>query len=200
MKKGFSIIFISLFLTMSALTIWADNKPTQQAEKIVNTIYGKSGVHVPFSQLQAIKKLINNLLAASPYQKKLSAEFTIQTLHSALDVVDAQIKTIHANGKEVPTSVFYKKFLIKEQIKHIFSELHNEDYANIVLFLTHLTDDPLIINELLLRTKSVFSDEALLSTQEDSLGIDELAEELSDRKSTRLNSSHTDISRMPSSA
>jgi len=68
---------------------------------------------------------------------------------------------------------------IKEQIKHIFSELHNEDYANIVLFLTHLTDNPLIINELLLRTKSIFSDEALLSTQEDSLEIDELIEELS---------------------
>ncbi|MGB3363337.1 MAG: AAA family ATPase [Thermodesulfobacteriota bacterium] len=68
---------------------------------------------------------------------------------------------------------------VNEQIKHIISELHNEDYANIVLFLTHLTDDDLIINELLIRTESIFSDEELLLTQEDSLEINELIEELS---------------------
>lgn len=66
-----------------------------------------------------------------------------------------------------------------QQIKHIFSELHNEDYANIVLFLTHLTDDTLIINELLTITESTFSDEELLLTQEDSLEINKLIEELS---------------------
>ena len=40
----------------------------------------------------------------------------------------------------------------------------------------------------------------MVEVAEKRAGSDELKEKLTDRKSTRLNSSHTDISRMPSSA
>ncbi len=68
---------------------------------------------------------------------------------------------------------------VKEEIRHICRELQNDDYANIVLFLTHHTKDPLIINEILLTTESIFSDTDPFSMEEDSFEINELIEELS---------------------
>ena len=68
---------------------------------------------------------------------------------------------------------------VKDDIKLLCRELHNDDYANIVLFLTHHTKDPRIIDEILTSTKSIFSDMDPFSMEEDSLEIDELIEELS---------------------
>jgi len=68
---------------------------------------------------------------------------------------------------------------VKEDIKSLCRDLHNDDYANIVLFLTHHTKDQQIINEILLTTESIFSDIDPFSIEEDSLEIDELIEELS---------------------
>lgn len=68
---------------------------------------------------------------------------------------------------------------VQDKIKDVFSGLYNDDNAHIILFLTHLNDDTMIINELLSSTKSIFSDEALTSKHEDSTEIEELIEELS---------------------
>lgn len=68
---------------------------------------------------------------------------------------------------------------VKEDIKSLCRDLHNDDYANIVLFLTHHTKDQQIINEILLTTESIFSEIDPFSLEEDSLEIDELIEELS---------------------
>lgn len=64
-------------------------------------------------------------------------------------------------------------------IKQLCQNLNNDDHANIILFLTYLIDDPVIMKELLQRTKSVFSEERLSAIRDDSPEITELIEEFS---------------------
>ena len=121
-----------------------------------------------------------------------------KTLHKSLkynDVLENMIKSeilvqekMHYNFKyKYAYHYFVAKYLsdnihskrIKHIIKELCSELGNDDAANIVLFITHLTDDSFMMDELSVRAKSIFSDIDDLSTIEDSSEIDELIEELS---------------------
>lgn len=68
---------------------------------------------------------------------------------------------------------------IKETIMDLCSELGNDDAANIVLFITHLTDDSFMVDELTESAEAIITDIDDFSSIEDSSEIDELIEELS---------------------
>ncbi|CAK7010808.1 metallophosphoesterase [Tissierella sp.] len=48
--------------------------------------------------------------------------------------------------------------IIKEHITNMTGKLYNEDYANIILFLCHLTKENYVINEILNNAKQIFKD------------------------------------------
>ncbi|GGB61850.1 metallophosphoesterase [Fictibacillus barbaricus] len=68
---------------------------------------------------------------------------------------------------------------IKGIIKEMCQNLHNNEYANIIMFLTHLSKDSFIKEEVLLAAESIFNDVAPLKLEEDVNLINELCEELS---------------------
>lgn len=76
-------------------------------------------------------------------------------------------------------SINIKKEIVQEQINDIFCGIHNDDFAHIILFLTHLADDPLVAELITTNTKTIFSDESLFPISDNSQQIDELIEELS---------------------
>jgi hypothetical protein len=48
--------------------------------------------------------------------------------------------------------------MLRNEISKLASQLYNEDSANILIFYVYLTKDPLIIKEMLLNTKGIFSE------------------------------------------
>jgi hypothetical protein len=46
--------------------------------------------------------------------------------------------------------------LIREKISYMSSKLYIEEYANIIMFLTHLSKDPFVLNEILKNSEQIF--------------------------------------------
>lgn len=68
--------------------------------------------------------------------------------------------------------------LSKPEIKDIISKMckriYREEYANIIMFLTHLTKEPFIIQEILNNAKSIFAENAITKLSKDIEGINNL--------------------------
>ncbi len=59
----------------------------------------------------------------------------------------------------------------KKRIQHLVNTIHLEKASNIVLFLTHHSKDPWILDEILLSVMDIFSDEAEVTLEADSLSF-----------------------------
>jgi hypothetical protein len=69
-------------------------------------------------------------------------------------------------------------FEIKELISNMCKRIHRDEYFNIIMFLTHLSKDEFIINELIKNASSLFEDVAACKLQDDIQPINNLVKEL----------------------
>jgi len=84
---------------------------------------------------------------------------------------------------------------VKEKIKHLVETIHQERSANIILFLTHHSKDPWILDEILYSVMDIFSTEPEVTLEANSLSflqkfvqeIPDLVVENRDAKQERLN-------------
>jgi hypothetical protein len=67
---------------------------------------------------------------------------------------------------------------IREIVGKLCKRLHVEEFANIVLFLTHHSRDQFIINELLLNAKGIFSEHDAINFDKDIYFVNELLTEI----------------------
>ncbi len=67
---------------------------------------------------------------------------------------------------------------IKQRITQMCKRFYRDEFANIVLFLTHHSKDPFILSEILANAKSLFSECALVKLEDDASMISNLLEKL----------------------
>ncbi|WP_457618077.1 NACHT domain-containing protein [Lutibacter sp.] len=67
---------------------------------------------------------------------------------------------------------------IKEIIKKLSKRLYREEFSSIIIFLTHLSKDKFIIEELLSNAKNIFKSQNIAKLEEDIKKINELVKEL----------------------
>jgi hypothetical protein len=63
---------------------------------------------------------------------------------------------------------------IRKEISDMCSKLYLEEYANIIMFLTHLSKDPFILNELLINSEQIFSEFKPAQLGEDIVNLNKL--------------------------
>jgi hypothetical protein len=66
----------------------------------------------------------------------------------------------------------------KDIISKMIKRLYREEFSNIILFLTHLSKDPFIINELILNAKNIFEENDIAKLDSDVGKINSLVKEL----------------------
>lgn len=66
----------------------------------------------------------------------------------------------------------------KDIISKMIKRLYREEFSNIILFLTHLSKDPFIINELILNAKNIFKENDIAKLDNDVDKINSLIKEL----------------------
>lgn len=66
----------------------------------------------------------------------------------------------------------------KKEVGELIDNIHNEKSANILMFLTHLSNDPYIYNLLKKKAKSIFSEFEISKLENDITEINELVEEI----------------------
>lgn len=67
---------------------------------------------------------------------------------------------------------------IKVQISSMSNKLHNEEVANIFMFLTHLSKNPFVLDQILNSSKKIFEDTEIIKLDNDVKSINNLLEEL----------------------
>ncbi|MBZ0155440.1 MAG: metallophosphoesterase [Alphaproteobacteria bacterium] len=67
---------------------------------------------------------------------------------------------------------------IKRNISKLCRRLHVEEFANIIMFLTHHSKDPFVLSEILLSAKSIFSEFDIVKFDKDVCFINELLKEV----------------------
>ena len=67
---------------------------------------------------------------------------------------------------------------IQRKVKYMCQNLQNEEYANIIMFLTHLSKEEIIINEVLSSARSIFENISPLQLDNDIIIINELIDEV----------------------
>ncbi|MED4402069.1 metallophosphoesterase [Metabacillus fastidiosus] len=63
---------------------------------------------------------------------------------------------------------------IRKEISNMCSKLYLEEYANIIMFLTHLSKDPFILNELLINSEQIFNEFKPAQLGEDVINLNKL--------------------------
>jgi hypothetical protein len=85
---------------------------------------------------------------------------------------------------------------VRDEVKRLFANLENEEYANIALFLTHLSNDPFVLEQITRNVEYAASCEDPYRTEEEEAYLDELIremEQLTD-KDRKLRETHADFS------
>lgn len=67
---------------------------------------------------------------------------------------------------------------IRQRISEMCKRLYREEFANIILFLTHHSKNPFILNEILANAKSLFSEFAAIRLEEDVSTVNDLLKEV----------------------
>lgn len=67
---------------------------------------------------------------------------------------------------------------IRQKVSRMCQRLHIEEFANIIIFLTHLSKDPFILEEIVKNARSLFSDLTPIRFENDVLSINKLISEL----------------------
>ena len=67
---------------------------------------------------------------------------------------------------------------IREIIKKLAKRLYRDEFSSIIIFLTHLSKDKFIIEELLNNSKSIFNEQKIAKLEDDISKINELVKEL----------------------
>lgn len=70
---------------------------------------------------------------------------------------------------------------IRDIVSKISKRLYREEYANIVMFLTHLSQEPFIIEEILNNAKSIFAENDITKLSKDIEDINELVKNIPDQ-------------------
>ena len=144
---------------------------------------------------------IKSILTENPIENSEYQEI-IEKLHSAEILTPKGLS--HQFKYRYAYHYFVAKYLsdnlnspqIKEKTKDLCTRLNDDESANIVLFLTHHTQDTFITDELAIETESTISHLDTLSTLNNSPEIEELLEELSrlgtkDRKLKETNTAYS---------
>lgn len=63
---------------------------------------------------------------------------------------------------------------MREQIKEMCKRVHKEEFANIIMFLTHMSKDPYILNNILENSKKIFNDMEPIKFDKDVSSINSL--------------------------
>ncbi|MBL1215785.1 MAG: hypothetical protein HND52_20625 [Ignavibacteriae bacterium] len=79
-------------------------------------------------------------------------------------------------ARYIATNITNKK--IKDRVEQLAGELHREEYANILMFLTHLSKDPFIISTIVARTTEIFMKLDIIKFEEDISKINDLLDEI----------------------
>lgn len=85
---------------------------------IANTPFGGPGLEITYSDKQTIDSLITTLDSLTPYQRQRVANSIIPLLKKDLYQTQQQEQQLLSTGQEISYTLFYKKFLLEEQIKH----------------------------------------------------------------------------------
>lgn len=126
---------ITAFLLCSFFWIHAqDDTNMDKAAEITQNIYGYSGLKVNFSKLKIIEKVLYDCLSASPYQLKLAAYFLLPELQKQREVVQEEIERYKNQKKQVPQKLFYKTFILNQQIDHFHQFITSTDISTLQKF------------------------------------------------------------------
>lgn len=114
------------------------------------------------------------------YKIDISAKVVIETLVNS-KLLSINIDTISISYKYV-YYFFVARYLanniskeiIKNKIKSLCERVHRDEFASIVMFLTHLSKDEFILNQLLENSKALFSEFAPLKLEDDVSFINDL--------------------------
>lgn len=66
----------------------------------------------------------------------------------------------------------------KDQISKMCKRLYREEFSNVIIFLTHLSKDPFIINEIYSNAQELFSETPITKLEEDILSINKLVDDI----------------------
>jgi hypothetical protein len=67
---------------------------------------------------------------------------------------------------------------IRQKISEMCSKLYLEEYANIIMFLTHLSKDPFVLDEILKNSKKIFEEYKPAKLEEDVINLNKLIVEI----------------------
>lgn len=122
-------------------------------------------------------------LYCNKHDIKYSYKIILSTLSAA--------KLIEVNGSvSIPYKYVYYFFVAKyltntisnketkETIQKMCKRLYREEFSNIIMFLTHLSKDQFIINELITNAKSIFANNPITKLEDDVIYINKLAKVL----------------------
>jgi len=122
-------------------------------------------------------------LYCSKFDLSYNSESILKTLHSAklISVND----TIHIKEKYIYyffVAKFISNNISKEETKSLVSKMSlrifNDEYASIIMFVTHLSKDEFIIQEIIENAKAIFPNTKECQLQEDISSINELIESI----------------------
>jgi metallophosphoesterase superfamily enzyme len=121
------------------------------------------------------------------YKIEISAQTVIEILVNS-KLLKINIDTISISYKYV-YYYFIAKYLannisqdlIKEKVKLLCQRVHRDEFASIVMFLTHLTKDQFVLNQLLENSKALFREYAPLKLEEDVTFINEMILKIPDQ-------------------
>ncbi len=130
-QKRITALFLCSFFWVHA----QGDSNMDKAAEITQNIYGPSGLNVNFSQLKIIEKLLYDCLSASSYQLKLAAHFLLPELKKQNNEVQEEIERLKNQKKQVPQKLFYKKFILKQQIDHLHQFIISTDITTLQKFL-----------------------------------------------------------------
>ncbi len=120
------------------------------------------------------------------YTKNLPYKTILETFKMAkiFDVQDGVLKISHRYiyyffvAKYFANNINKKEKLIKTSISKMCQRLYQEEFSNIIMFLTHLSPEEFIIEELLRNAKEIFANTPIAEMGKDLQGINELITEL----------------------
>jgi len=121
------------------------------------------------------------------YSERYAISYSYQNILRSLH--EAKILNVNGEVKIQYNYIYYffvAKYLtnnlsspgVKEIITKMCQRLYREEYANIVMFLTHLSQEPFIIGEILKSAKSIFPDSAIIELDTDIKGLNILIKDI----------------------
>ncbi|HMG69457.1 MAG TPA: metallophosphoesterase, partial [Chitinophagaceae bacterium] len=131
----------------------------------------------------SFEKLYNDY--KEKYQINVNVDSVIENLMKAKIIVDDENKNISLAYNYI-YYFFIARYLssrihleeIKTQIKYMCAKMYREEYANVILFLVHLSKDPLILNEIQQVASSLFVGMPICRLENDVDRIDGMIENM----------------------